>query len=634
MGVVAMKQLKPVFAILLSMVIFSVTIVISALSEKSAQSLDIKSFYIPAEYLSEVNPQVRVLDDDNLVFVSNDIENTIISQLSLFDGTLKKSSFQASSYEQFAVDKYNNIYVLYEYIGEGQSSGQLAIYGVTEKKSCVTNYSLGGANAFEFDNNNALYITNGLNKINKCEMSIDRGSLKCETISTYEDSNGRNILSISKAAADNEIYFTIADGTYSLSSNKDEQGQVTNSINKLLSGEFNAGNSQGLKHIGANLVVDAKSNLYLAQLDDNSGFTKEIKNKYKSFVENMALISCSNNKDVVICLGKILYLLDDNGTAIAQCELENIPENIFCMGESIVAVSYKKTIDSTTGEEYTAQVDVVPMTQLKEQNNISYQEFTTSDNVFVTQPQYEISLSEAQTLQNWNIFVDADYLSATQRGLPTVEITDKNTQESFMRSIEEGNLSVLKDEKSISFVSPENIQAHEYEVLVKDLVNKDGLPASCRYTITVVDAQDELGTQIESDIYSIDRNSAMISNIVPGTSLSEFKSKLKYNGELVVKSMQGNIISSGSVGSGSIVELYQELELVDSLTVLIYGDIDGNGKLSSNDIKEMSNYILEVNTLNSWQSSAMDVNHDGKNDLFDLVIVNGCLNGRYSIEQQ
>ncbi len=631
-----MKRSKFVFAILFSTIVLSATFVIVAIGNDTKGEVEVSTYDIPIEYLAETNKQVKVLDGDTLIFGSSGEENTVISAFTVSSGAIKqKATLGSSTYNSIAVDNNGKTYITYPHV-TGQEN-HLAIYDVDNNKNCATKYYFDQTDGFEFDNENNLYIlsrpANAPVELNKCQLQEDRSSLVCKNISTYVDNNGKNILSLSKGAGDSEIYLTLIDGVYSFKTNN-AAGQLTNFINKLLNGEFNSTNLVGLKSIANNFVIDNSCMLYSSKLTTDRTSTDSIEKQYKTFASNMDLVSCSAAGDIIICIDDVIYLLDANGTATAQCELENTPENIFCMGDSIVAVSFEGFTDAQDNK-YSAKVNVISLSQLKAQKNIQYVELQQADNAFTAEPVNEVKLDALKDSQMWEISINTKDISMAKRGMPTVEITDIDTNEVYIRSNSLNNLNISEDESSVSFTPPESIEAHEYQVLLKDAVNTDGIPICLKYTVHIVDENEDISDElIESEVYYIDRNLKTINGVSPGTTVSQLKSKLKYNGDLTVKSMQGNILSSGTVGNASTVELSQNSNLIASLVIIVYGDIDGGGKLDSKDVRRCCDYVLGIDNLNEWQSLAMDVNHDGQSDIVDLVIINGCLNGKYSIEQK
>ena len=243
-----------------------------------------------------------------------------------------------------------------------------------------------------------------------------------------------------------------------------------------------------------------------------------------------------------------------------------------------------------------------------------------------------MSLEAIKNLNKWQVYFDTNVISIKDKGEPKVEIKDTNTGETFTRSLGDNNLFVDKNGWSISFNPVDNINNHNYEVKVLDLTNTKGEPASCNYDINVMNSTPT--DKIDSQVYNINRTLNIISNINPGTTLTDFKRNLIIPaGNLEIKSMSGNILNSGKVGTGAVLSLYQDGVLKDQLTVIIYGDLNGDSSIGSADIKLAENYLLGKEQLNDAAKIAFDVNHTGNCNSLDLLLMKKSTKGLYTINQ-
>ena len=68
-------------------------------------------------------------------------------------------------------------------------------------------------------------------------------------------------------------------------------------------------------------------------------------------------------------------------------------------------------------------------------------------------------------------------------------------------------------------------------------------------------------------------------------------------------------------------------------TIVVYGDLSGEGSVNTTDRRKLMNHFLKNESLTGAVSEAADMNHDGKTDLKDLVMLNFSLNGEGSISQ-
>ena len=128
------------------------------------------------------------------------------------------------------------------------------------------------------------------------------------------------------------------------------------------------------------------------------------------------------------------------------------------------------------------------------------------------------------------------------------------------------------------------------------------------------------GGRIESDVYGIDRAAGFIYNLEPSTTAAQFKKNLRYSGVITVKRPEGNAISS-AVGTGCIVELTREGQVVDRLTALVFGDVTGEGNVNTRDMQALRGHILRKSILEGAFFRAADANHDSRISSLDILIV-------------
>lgn len=111
--------------------------------------------------------------------------------------------------------------------------------------------------------------------------------------------------------------------------------------------------------------------------------------------------------------------------------------------------------------------------------------------------------------------------------------------------------------------------------------------------------------------------------VQPGTSAAQLASAFtNTEGTVVVTDAKGTSGSSAVVGTGAVVTLQADGEILDSATVVIYGDLDGNGRIDSADKTIFARYFAgwKLN-LSPANLLALDVNKDGKVDGVDKIFV-------------
>jgi len=117
-----------------------------------------------------------------------------------------------------------------------------------------------------------------------------------------------------------------------------------------------------------------------------------------------------------------------------------------------------------------------------------------------------------------------------------------------------------------------------------------------------------------------------ISGIAPGTSIETIKNNLTNTGGVItVTDASGNSKESGNIGTGDKVNITSGV--TETLTVLIYGDTNGDGNISAVDYVNVKNYIMSSNALNDSYLKAADVNGDNQVSAVDYVNIKNYIMG-------
>ena len=91
--------------------------------------------------------------------------------------------------------------------------------------------------------------------------------------------------------------------------------------------------------------------------------------------------------------------------------------------------------------------------------------------------------------------------------------------------------------------------------------------------------------------------------------------------------------NTGAVGTGNKIAVYANGTLVKQYDVVIYGDINGDGKLSVVDLVMMQKQILGTSQLSGAYAAAADISRDGKFSVKDLVLLQKHIINAAQIEQ-
>lgn len=129
--------------------------------------------------------------------------------------------------------------------------------------------------------------------------------------------------------------------------------------------------------------------------------------------------------------------------------------------------------------------------------------------------------------------------------------------------------------------------------------------------------------------------SGNISGIKPSSSVSSIKSALESiagASTVTIKNASGVVVSDGLIGTGYKITV-KNANTNETLTVVVYGDTSGDGKINALDLAQVQKSILGTYKLTGAYSSAADTSGDGKINALDLAQVQKNILGTYTITQ-
>ena len=141
------------------------------------------------------------------------------------------------------------------------------------------------------------------------------------------------------------------------------------------------------------------------------------------------------------------------------------------------------------------------------------------------------------------------------------------------------------------------------------------------------------------DSVKVDESNNHISKVNPETKVLTIADKIVYNNEkydLVIKNASGkNIEKDELIGTGTTVNLClkNSNDIIETYTIIIYGDVNGDGKIYATDYVKIKNHIMDTEKLNGVYAIAADVNRDSKVYATDYVKVKNYIMGTGEISQ-
>lgn len=102
--------------------------------------------------------------------------------------------------------------------------------------------------------------------------------------------------------------------------------------------------------------------------------------------------------------------------------------------------------------------------------------------------------------------------------------------------------------------------------------------------------------------------------------------------QLTFTNSKGNVISGNNlVGTNTVISLMNGEKVIDSMAVIMTGDVTCDGAVNNRDVAYAARVIVKRNTADAGQLRAMDVNGDGKVNNRDVAMLSRYLVGKETI---
>lgn len=169
---------------------------------------------------------------------------------------------------------------------------------------------------------------------------------------------------------------------------------------------------------------------------------------------------------------------------------------------------------------------------------------------------------------------------------------------------------------------------------VTHIYAKDKGGNTTQYVLDTVDVKDVPITQItliadSQYMRSVDK----VLDVTAGTTATTFLKQFR-NEVLELRDANGNVISgSAKIGTGTKVNLYNSGTLVDSVTVVVTGDVNGDGLVNIADCNAVRSVFLHKLTLSPYQQAAADVDGNGTVNANDYARIKAHIQGGYNLYQ-
>ena len=133
------------------------------------------------------------------------------------------------------------------------------------------------------------------------------------------------------------------------------------------------------------------------------------------------------------------------------------------------------------------------------------------------------------------------------------------------------------------------------------------------YTYEITDEYLEI-----SDNLKVNETNSMIEDLTVGQTVEDIKQNIDTTGTVKVVNQEDNEVT-GVVGTGYKVVIELSKETIE-YTLVVSGDITGDGKIKMSDVMKTANQVLEENTIvGDCYLKAADVTGDGKIKMSDVM---------------
>ena len=577
---------------------------------------------------------------DSIIFSSSDSGKTRISKFVPSTGSVTSSDFSEKDDCCKAMDVLNgeiflassSIYVnseTYTFLDSIEISKYDNNLNPTNDKiilKCPNNISIKNRSLVVDKNENFLL----LNEVNQDKSLIEKYDSSGKFLSSFSCGDASSLTNLYKNSFGQIYTVTTGKSIYFIN---DDDSITSYDISKL---------SLPINFIDSETIIDSAGDIYAFNSEK-----AELEFLYSTATNND--IACKYNNYISTLCGNILLNLDKNtGSPISQFSLNTSPDILIYTNDPIDTINCI-TLPKDDNENIT--VEVIS----SKPDNVQYETFSAKDDAFIVTPEPKTyTLSEIKDLDECLISFDKDKLLLGKREKPIVKINSSN----YEVILQDEDITVNND-NSLSFCLPDDITKGTYTISITGLCTPEGKPSKCEYSFTVLDdptqpssseseskssssssesqsSSSESETnepsqpatrKIESSVYTIDRTNSTIQGIAPGTTLAQFKKNISYSGTIYAVKNNGSTIKSGKLGTGTKIHLMNSDIEFDCLTVIITGDLTGEGNINSNDVQKACNYMLGEDNLDEDALLAFDINHNGEVDPVDLVMLNRMANG-------
>ncbi len=134
--------------------------------------------------------------------------------------------------------------------------------------------------------------------------------------------------------------------------------------------------------------------------------------------------------------------------------------------------------------------------------------------------------------------------------------------------------------------------------------------------------------KLEKEELEFDKQLKVTANEIAGWSdvpvkVKNAKDMIKTNYEIQVYNFKNELLNDNNlIGTGSTIKIIKDDDVLMEYKVIIYGDVNGDGKINTVDLLVLQRHILEINGLKDLFYEAGNINRNNKSpSTIDLLII-------------
>lgn len=197
---------------------------------------------------------------------------------------------------------------------------------------------------------------------------------------------------------------------------------------------------------------------------------------------------------------------------------------------------------------------------------------------------------------------------------------------------ENKNLNWYTDDPSVAVVNDEGVVTGVSEGVAIIAVEAEATGEMVECLVNVSKNPSESLCLIPGSRLGIDEANGLLRGVSNTDCTVESIKNEFMNADLMFTDKNGNVLEDTDLaGTGTVISFSNGGKVVDEVTIVVTGDMTGDGKVNNRDVAMIVRYLVEKETADPAQMVAIDVNGDGAVNNRDAAMVSRYLVGKETI---